>query len=373
MAGLYIHIPYCHSKCAYCDFFSTPRIETMDSYINALITELRLRINEIKQPYTTIYIGGGTPSILPLNLLKKLIHGITDLIDMTQIQEFSIEANPEDITTEWCKETSKLGITRVSIGIQSFIDSELRYINRRHSAQNALDAISILRDIGINEISGDLIYGLPNQTIDSWEKSLEHLLSLKLPHFSAYLLSYEFGTQLYVKLMKGEIQETTEDEAQIMYHKLIKLAANYGYQHYEISNFALPGHNSIHNSNYWKDLPYLGLGVSAHSFDGLVRRFNKSKIKDYINSMKNRELFYDLEIENDDERHNDYVIVALRTMNGINLTDYERRYGKPKLRALLKSAQPYIASKQMLLFDNRLSIAEQFMLISDRIMLDFII
>lgn len=373
MAGLYIHIPYCHSKCAYCDFFSTPRIETTSSYVKALITELKLRIREISEPYTTIYIGGGTPSILPINLLKYLIHEITTLIDLRQIKEFTIEANPEDITSEWCNIISELGITRVSIGIQSFIDSELKFINRQHSAKDALTAINTLRKAGISEISGDLIYGLPLQTIDSWSKSLECLLSLKLPHFSAYLLSYEPGTQLYVKLNRGEIQETTEETAQTMYQELIKSASNYGYQHYEISNFSLPSHKALHNSNYWKNLPYLGLGVSAHSFDGTIRRFNRSKIKDYINSLENQKLFYDTEIENKDERHNDYVIVALRTAQGIDLTDYKQQWGNTRLNVLLKTAQQYIASKQMYLLNNHLSISEQSMLISDRILLDFIV
>ena len=167
MAGLYIHIPFCHSKCAYCDFFSTPRLENVEQYVDALLMELDIRICELQQPITTIYIGGGTPSILPQNLLQKLVEGISDYVDVTKLEEFTIEANPEDVNDKWVKTISQLGINRVSMGIQSFNDTELKSINRRHTAQMALNAIDVLRQNGITRISGDLIYGLPGQDIDS--------------------------------------------------------------------------------------------------------------------------------------------------------------------------------------------------------------
>lgn len=198
MSGLYIHIPYCHSKCAYCDFLSTPRADTMSQYIEALKMEMEMRIYEIDDVYSTIYIGGGTPSILPLPLLQQLINHIARYIDIATLKEFTIEANPEDISSEWCDAIVKMGISRVSMGIQSFNDAELKAINRRHSAQMAVDAINILRRSGINEISGDLIYGLPGQSLDSWKQSLEKLLSFGLPHFLpiSYPMSLE---QVYMR------------------------------------------------------------------------------------------------------------------------------------------------------------------------------
>lgn len=373
MAGLYIHIPYCHSKCAYCDFLSTPRADTMLQYIEALKMELDMRASEINDAISTIYIGGGTPSILPLPLLQQLINHIAGYIDIATLDEFTIEANPEDISDEWCISVVNMGISRVSIGIQSFNDVELKAINRRHSAQMAVDAIEILHRSGINAISGDLIYGLPGQSLNSWKQSLEKMLSFGLPHFSSYLLSYEPGTGLYAQLKNGKVQEASEELAQEMYNHLIETAKINGYEHYEISNFSLPGHNAIHNSNYWRDLPYLGLGVSAHSFDGCNRRFNGNNIKQYITSIETGKPYFTIENETQEERHNDYIIVSLRTSHGINLDDYRHRWGDTYYKQLISTAQKYLSSGEMIIRGNQLAISEKSMLISDRIMIDFII
>ncbi len=373
MSGLYIHIPYCHSKCSYCDFLSTPRSDTMLQYIDALKIELEMRISEIDDVYSTIYIGGGTPSILPLPLLQQIIKHIARYIDIATLNEFTIEANPEDISSEWCDAIVKMGISRVSMGIQSFDDVELKAINRRHSAQMAVDAIDILRRSGINEISGDLIYGLPGQSLVSWQQSLDRLLQFQLPHFSAYLLSYEPGTGLYAQLKSGNVEEASEELAQEMYNHLIDEARKNGYEHYEISNFSLSGHNAIHNSNYWKDLPYLGLGVSAHSFDGSNRRFNGNNLKHYIATIESGKPYFSVEEETFEERHNDYIIVSLRTSHGINLDDYRHRWGDTYYEQLISTAQKYLSSGEMIIRGNQLAISEKSMLISDRIMVDFIL
>ena len=197
MAGLYIHIPYCHAKCSYCDFFSTPRADSVDDYVGALLVELSLRRSEIADAFTTVYIGGGTPSILSAAQLTRLVEGIGAMVDIPSIVEFTIEANPEDVTIQWCETIKRLGINRVSMGVQSFDTEQLAIINRRHSSQDAVDAIETLRSSGISEISCDLIYGLPGQTLDSWKRSLCKLLDYELPHFSSYLLSYEPGTRLF--------------------------------------------------------------------------------------------------------------------------------------------------------------------------------
>lgn len=373
MAGLYIHIPYCHSKCSYCDFFSTPRSETIDMYIDALLIELDIRSNEIIDNFTTIYIGGGTPSILTPKQLSRLVNGISQYINLSDIREFTIEANPEDITDDWCRVVLSLGINRVSMGIQSFNNNELKIINRRHSAQDAIKAIETLRRNNIIKISCDLIYGLPTQTLNSWGYSLDKLLKMDLPHFSAYLLSYEPGTRLYMQLKNGKVEEASDELALAMYQLLITKAASMGYEHYEISNFSKPNHNAIHNSNYWKNSPYLGLGVSAHSFDGNKRRYNANKIKEYIVAMSNHSQFATIEEETIEEQHNDYIIVSLRTSKGINLDDYLNKWGEEKYNQLLSTAQNFILCNQMSITNNYLAILEKHMLISDSIMVEFII
>lgn len=369
MAGLYIHIPYCHSKCAYCDFYSTPSVNSMEQYVEALLCEIRLRINEILDTINTVYIGGGTPSILPINLLDKIIAEIANYVDIGCLDEFTIEANPEDVKEEWVDAVKKNGINRVSMGIQSFNNDELMYINRRHTAELALNAIQILQKKGIQRISGDLIYGLPKQDLESWKQSLKMLLSLHLPHFSAYLLSYEPGTRLHARLMAGKVEEASEDLANEMYQHLIIEAKKNGYNHYEISNFALPNCEAIHNTNYWRDLPYLGIGVSAHSFDGEKRRVNPSNIKHYISQLQQGKCVYEIEEEDNDARHNDYIIVSLRTAQGIDLNYYKNQYKND----ILSIAKPHIDAGRMVLTDTHLAIAEEAMLISDRIMLDFIV
>ena len=369
MAGLYIHIPYCHSKCAYCDFYSTPSVNSMEQYVEALLCEIRLRINEILDTINTVYIGGGTPSILPINLLDKIIAEIANYVEIGCLDEFTIEANPEDVNEEWVDAIMRLGINRVSMGIQSFNNDELIAINRRHTAEVALNAIKTLQKKGITRISGDLIYGLPSQDLDSWKKSLDTLLSLGLPHFSSYLLSYEPGTKLYVRLMAGKVEEASEELANEMYQYLITEARRYGYNHYEISNFALMGCEAIHNTNYWRDLPYLGIGVSAHSFDGEKRKLNPSNIKNYITQLQQGKCVFEIEDEDADARHNDYIIVSLRTAQGIDLNHYQSRYKYD----ILTIAKPHIDAGRMVLTDTHLAIAEESMLISDRIMLDFIV
>ena len=373
MSGLYIHIPYCHSKCAYCDFYSMPRTDTMRQYVDALLTELDLRISEVVDRVTTVYIGGGTPSILPIELLSKIVKGVSNYVDLSSIEEFTIEANPEDVTSEWVGAIRHLGINRVSMGIQSFNDEELEIINRRHTARTALQAVEILRHGGITCISGDLIYGLPGQDLESWKYSLEMLMSLQLPHFSAYLLSYEPGTGLYVRLMAGKVEEASEELANEMYQHLIDSAQRNGYCHYEISNFAQPGQEAIHNTNYWRDFPYLGIGVSAHSFDGKKRRFNPANIKEYIAKLSQKKCYCEIEEEDADARHNDYIIVALRTAQGIDILRYKEQYGVEAYCNMMNMAAKHIEEDRMVLTDSHLSINEQYMLISDRIMLDFII
>lgn len=366
MAGLYVHIPFCHAKCSYCDFFSTPNQKYISQYVSALINELHLRKNEIKEPYTSLYIGGGTPSLIPQNDIIRLI----DALKTPEMQEITLEANPEDVSNSWAEFIAKTGVNRISMGFQSFVDSELKIVSRRHTATTSINAINALRKAGINELSGDLIYGLPSQTIESWNYSLKKLLSYELPHISAYSLSYEPGTRLYAQLLSGKIKEIEEDIIVEMYNILINKMSDANYEHYEISNFAKIGHRSQHNSNYWHNIPYLGLGVSAHSFDGKSRKANSTNIADYIKSINSGSIYYEIENENIYELYNDFVITALRTREGIDLDEMSKKYN---VNRLLSDAYKYIQSGELVHTKQRLFFDEKAWLKSDGILRDLII
>lgn len=324
MSGLYIHIPFCRSKCAYCDFYSSPKAEYMPAYVDALLQELEMRRDEIEsQRLTTIYIGGGTPSSLPLGLLSKLFEGIHRLIDTSAVVETTIEVNPEDVTADFLNHTLSLGADRLSMGVQSLNDSELRAVGRRHSAGVALKAVEMIA-ARFENYNVDVIFGLPGQTLESLTATVDRLLAFRPPHISAYLLSYEPGTRLYAALSVGKVKEVSEDEAEIMYREVAGRLADAGYDHYEISNYALPGRYSRHNSSYWNLTPYLGLGAAAHSFDGHLRRYNPSSINTYIETINNHKCCYIIDEETDWQRFNDLLLVTFRTSAGFPLSALDR-------------------------------------------------
>lgn len=359
MAGLYVHIPYCRSKCAYCDFYSSPNTSQLNKLIEAIAREWQLRRNEVCEPIETIYIGGGTPSLLSPDAFRKLAQSLPISKD---IKEFTIEANPDDITPELVSTWTDCGVGRVSMGIQSFDDSQLQALGRRHNAQQAINAVDTIRKHGIDNISLDLIYGLPNQSLDSWKFSLSTLLNLNPQHFSAYMLSFEPGTRLYAQLITGKVSEADEDLIEQMYFHLCEAAAKAGYTHYEISNFALPAHKAIHNSNYWKFLPYIGLGPSAHSFDGNSRRINPANIKKYLLALEANHIAAEIEDESSTERLNDMIMVGLRTAEGLdlNMLSTEQR---DAFIARSKSLPP----DHLLITNDRAQIPEYRYLISDAI------
>ena len=284
MAGVYVHIPFCASRCSYCDFFSTLKLpQTGEAYVEAVVAEARLRCAELRgEAVRTLYMGGGTPSQLPLPLLERLLAGLGEVIDLGSVEEFTVEANPDDVTPQWSAAVKALGVNRVSMGVQSFEDPILRAIGRRHTARQAVEAVNALRQAGIDNISIDLIYGLPGQTVASWARSVEEAIALEPQHISAYGLTYEEGTRLWRQRESGEVVEVPEEQCLEMYRTLVEMLAAAGYEHYEISNFALPGYHSRHNSSYWDETPYLGLGSAAHSYDGAVRRYNPADLQEYI-------------------------------------------------------------------------------------------
>ncbi len=320
--GLYIHLPFCRSKCWYCDFYSRPygRMEA-EAYVIALERERDIRFpllpwsDSASLPvWNTAYIGGGTPSVLPADLLLRVIK----IPCVVPGGEYTIEANPEQVDAQWLSFVMEAGINRVSMGVQSFDSALLDAVGRQHQPGRAMQAIEALRQSGIN-FSLDLIYGLPGQTVDGWTEALRRMLEIRPPHFSAYLLSYEPGTRLHARLMAGKTVEASEEIAEEMYRVLCAEAAHAGYRHYEVSNFALPGCEAKHNSSYWDGTPYLGLGCSAHSFDGADRASNPPSVSRYVSELSAGRLPLEMEQLTPLDRLNDEIITSLRTSRGLLL------------------------------------------------------
>lgn len=323
MAGIYFHIPFCHSKCAYCDFYSMSVTSLADEYIKAIVRELEMRIDEIApEPVRTIYIGGGTPSSLSLSQLNMLLTSISRTVDIQALEEFSFEANPEDVSDSLLDLLKRYGVNRVSMGVQSLDNMELKKVGRRHSAEEALVALHRIRT-RFDNYSVDIIFGLPGQTIETLSATIDTILCLMPPHISVYLLSYEPGTRLYAQLLTGKVEEISDDMAEAMYMLVNDRLTSAGYVHYEISNYSLPGYASRHNSAYWDFSTYLGLGVSAHSFTQNNRAYNPSDIKRYIQTINSGANSYIIDDETETERFNDWVIVSLRTAHGLDITNLQ--------------------------------------------------
>lgn len=363
MSGIYIHIPFCHGKCFYCDFFSTPTRSDHKKYVEALEREFASRRNEIVMPPSTIYLGGGTPSILPPSLLQRIF----DFLPLEKAEEITIEVNPEDVTESFAEFLSASPVNRVSMGVQSMNDTELKSIGRRHTAADTVRAIRLLRQAGINNLSLDLIFGLPGQTCESWLNSLEKTLTLQPEHLSAYSLMYEPGTRLWAMRQAGKIAEISDEESEAMYFSLCRATAEAGMLHYEISNFCRPGFHSLHNSSYWDLTPYLGLGTSAHSFDGETRRHNLSDIHGYIESTAPVCI---KEETTEDERIDEYIMVRMRTSEGLDIEKFTSLFGKKNTETVLFRARPHISSGRLIKNGSMLQIPERFWLTSDSIIID---
>ena len=321
MAGIYIHIPFCKSRCRYCDFFSTTQLEKREAYVKAVVEEWGHYQNEwSKQEIRTIYLGGGTPSLLPIESLRLLLHSILSGIDASHVQEITLEANPGDITAEKIQAWRAMGINRLSMGIQSFNDQLLQLVGRRHTAEQAIQAVKTAQTEGICNISIDLMYALPGQTMAEWQADIAQALTLEVPHISSYGLIYEEGTPLTQWLEQGKIKAIDEESEMQMYDYLVEQLTKHGYEHYEVSNFAMPGHHSKHNSSYWNDTPYLGLGAGAHSYNGQSRWWNIDDIDEYITQAMSHQLSLERETITHEERHTEQVMLGLRTSKGVLCT-----------------------------------------------------
>lgn len=379
MAGLYIHIPFCASRCIYCGFYSTTAVASQDRYTDALCREMQMQKDYLLKaldatPHmelSTVYLGGGTPSQLSGENLEKLFDTIynkvyQDQLPVSATAEVTIECNPDDITPQFASILSSLPVNRVSMGVQTFSDERLKFLRRRHSAREVDQAIGRLRQAGIGNISIDLMFGFPQETMADWRIDLQQALSLEVEHISAYSLMYEEGTVLYRLQQEKRVRETDEETSLAMYNLLIDELTAHGFEHYEISNFARPGFRSRHNSSYWQAVSYLGLGASAHSYNGYSRQWNVADIRQYIEAIERGVLPAEIETLDADTRYNDRIATALRTREGIDLSVLE----KPYQTYLKELATPHIRRGHLVLKDGCLALSRSGIFISDSIMAD---
>ncbi len=361
MAGLYIHIPFCQSRCIYCAFYSSTQQQQKRAYVEAVCHEWQLRRHELSEPIETIYVGGGTPSQLSTSELSLLFSSLPT----AAAREVTIECNPDDVTPQLAAHLLSLGVNRVSLGIQTFDDERLRFLRRRHSASQARHAVSTLREAGFRNISIDLMFGFPQQTLQQWDADISSALLLDVEHISAYCLTYEEGTPLYnIRAREGLSSVDEELERQMYYHLADRLSSS-GYEHYELSNFARPTRRSLHNSNYWRQVAYLGLGAAAHSYDIASRSWNVSDIAEYIAAISSDRLPSGREVLDAATRYNDTVAVALRTSDGLSLPLLD----EPFRSYCSREAARFISSGLLrLTADHHLRLTHQGLFVSDMVM-----
>ncbi len=384
MAGIYIHIPFCNSKCAYCGFYSLPSMKLKECFLEALKAEIVARKDYFKQrshcgldPHSpslkgnynnptinTIYFGGGTPSLLSIKEIGELLQLIKETYPVAEKAEITLEANPDTLSLDYLKGLRLLGVNRLSIGIQSFFDNDLKYLSRHHDSQHARQCIDWAKQAGFSDISIDLIYGLPTSNAEQWNRNLDLFFALDLPHLSAYALTLEPNAILTKQIELGKVQPVNEEDALRDYEILCQRAAENGYLHYEISNFCRHGMHSKHNASYWFGTPYLGFGPSAHSFDGTSRQWNVSSVERYCVRVPEpvEGPFYEKEILSLEQQYDEYVMLRLRTHWGINLKWLKREMGEHFSTYCEQHAQPLIAQ-------GRLSQTREFLYLTDKQML----
>ena len=392
MSALYIHIPFCKSRCTYCDFYSQTAYIYINVYVKSLIRELELRKDYPEgEPIETIYFGGGTPSILQPKDFELVFNAINRYYDTSSCTEITLEANPDDITEDYLTALKRLPFNRISMGVQSFNDKDLLLLNRRHTAKQALNAISLCQKSGYKNLNIDLIYGLPGQTINQWEENLAEALKLNIPHLSAYHLAYEEGTAMYQQLKEGVIEPVDEETSLLLFNTLIDQLTSAGYEHYEISNFCKPGYFSRHNTAYWTDKKYLGIGAAAHSYNLHSRQWNIASVSDYIKEIQNSR-FKDskiqssrfkvqnrrgvlqppstIEIIDAKTRYNDYVLTRLRTIWGIPLPSFREIFGQEQMDYLMQQSQPYLQNGMIEQDNDILRITRKGLFLADAIIRD---
>lgn len=383
--GIYVHIPYCANKCIYCDFYSAGnRIAEWENYVFAVTQEFKERKYELNYNPSTLYFGGGTPSLLPPKSFKFLVDKIEEIVEKDNWEEFTIEINPENVTTENIKIWKECGVNRVSLGIQSFNDKELKLLGRKHNSKVAENAAKLLRD-NFNNLSLDIMFGLPGQTLKSYDETLSRVLSLSPDHISSYSLMLEEGTALTLLEKQGKIILPDESEWIKMFEITTDKLASGNIFRYELSNYSLTGKESRHNSNYWRGLPYIGLGTSAHSYDGIrIRKENPGDLKGYINRFHNpgkdssfdsitaNKKFYVEELLSETELREEMIMTRLRMVEGLNLNEFSLKFGEKEMKEVMKKARKYLNSGLLKDSQGNLSFTDKGFLTSDSILSDLI-
>jgi len=374
MAGIYIHIPFCRKKCFYCDFYKTTAVEKKPLFLQSLHHEIQLQKNYLcGEPVSTLYFGGGTPSVLTISELSGILTDFENHFPIMNGTEVTLEANPDDLNLDYLKELRQIGFNRLSMGIQSFSDKDLKQMNRRHSAVQAVHSVYEAVEAGFSDISIDLIYGLPGLTMKQWEKNLKQAVSLPVNHISAYHLTYHEGTKFYDWLKTGQLRELPEDESLAQFETLIDITNQAGFEQYEISNFAQNKAYSKHNSSYWNGSKYLGLGPSAHSYNGISRQWNVASLEKYIKAIAAGETHFEREELTQTDKLNDYLITRLRTRWGISLNYISENFGEEFGRQVFHSAQTFISTGHLLQNGDIISLTRQGIMISDKIMLALVV
>jgi len=369
MAGIYLHIPFCRQACSYCNFHFSTVMKSYDEVIEAMLAEIEMQQADWdeNQPIESIYFGGGTPSLLKISDLENFMSKIKKFFPVKEHTEVTLEANPEDVTGEIAISWKKLGINRISIGIQSFYEEDLALMNRIHRPQKAKDAIQMIRNAGIENITGDLIYGVPGRNIQDWESNLKNLMTLRLPHFSSYALTIEPKTLLAWQVEKGKVKLPEQEEVAEQFHLLRQIATENGYKHYELSGFAWPGWHSRHNYSYWEGKSYLGIGPGAHSFDGKSRRWNIANNHKYVKALKNNNLAFDEEWLAEQDIFNELVMTRLRTSKGLQYEEISDKFGDEFVRHFNEQAKKLFENGDLAEKDHRIVIPSAKLFVSDDI------
>ncbi|ADV42057.1 radical SAM family heme chaperone HemW [Bacteroides helcogenes] len=371
MAGIYIHIPFCKTRCIYCDFYSTTHSELKQRYIHALCQELQNRKDYLKgEAVETVYFGGGTPSQLTEEDFIQIFNTIKEICGLENAIEITLEANPDDLTEEYVSMLQTLPFNRISMGIQTFDDPTLKLLNRRHNSAQATTAIERCRQADFHNISIDLIYGLPGETDKRWKHDLQQAVGLNVEHISAYHLTYEKGTPIYEMLQTCHIREVDEESSVRFFTTLTETLVENGYEHYEISNFCKPGMYSRHNTSYWRGIPYLGCGPSAHSFNRETREWNVSSLTTYISSIEEGHRSYEIEKLDEAARYNEYIMTGLRTQWGVSLEHLGQVFGNKLLKYCRDMAAPHLESGKLNIHNNHLYFTRNGVFVSDDILSD---
>jgi len=376
MAGIYIHIPFCKQACHYCDFHFSTSLKKKGELLQALVTELQLRKDEFKNiQVETIYFGGGTPSLLSKDELKGLIDAVYENYEVSDNPEITLEANPDDlisakdVSTTVFQDYKSIGINRLSIGIQSFFESDLKLMNRAHNSEEAKIAMEEATKY-FDNISVDLIYGIPGSTTEQWQENIETALAFNMPHISSYALTVEPKTALASFIKKGIIDNVDDALAEQQFHILVDTLTKHGFVHYELSNFGKPDYFSRNNSAYWQGKPYLGIGPSAHSFNGKERGWNVRNNSKYIKSLSENRLPIEIEKLSKTDQYNEYIMTGLRTIWGVSLEKVEADFGLRFKELLLKESEKHISNQLLYIEENTLRVTKKGLFLSDGIASD---